>query len=147
MIMDVQNVLRKELLLQQRASERLVAEILAALRETDASSCVLDMAGSRSARVIAKRLWDLLPDEHTSYGFDSPEELMTSGSWCLDGLGDPRITLCLGWDGLSFQSSLHAAWLGWPKFASRSAETFNALVFPDSLEWYIVRAGRRLYPM
>jgi hypothetical protein len=145
--MDAQSSLRKELLLQQRASEQLVAGILAPLREIDPTSCAVDMAESMTARVLARRLWDLLPEEHTSYAFDSPEELTTSGSWCLNGLGNPRITLCLGWNGLGVRSSLQAAWLGWPGFASLNTDTFNSLIVPESLEWYIARAGRRLYPM
>lgn len=145
--MNAQHSLRKEFLLQQREDERLVADVLASLRERDSSSSVVDVAGVMSARKLAQRLWDLLPEEHDSYGFESLDELITKGSWCLNGLGDPQITLCLGWDGFSFRTSLQAAWLGWPKFASLNTATFNSLIFPDSLEWYIVRAGRRLYPM
>ncbi|MFA6956484.1 MAG: hypothetical protein WC538_11495 [Thermoanaerobaculia bacterium] len=145
--MHAQDSLRKELLLQRRASEGLVSAILAALREIDPSSSVVDMAGAMSARVLVKRLWDLLPDEHHAYAFESLDELITQGSWCLNGLGDPRVTLCLGWDGLSVHSSLHAAWTAWPRFASLNTATFNSLIVPESLAWYIARSGQRLYPM
>jgi hypothetical protein len=55
--------------------------------------------------------------------------------------------LHLGWDAPSFSTTLEAAWKGHPNFFELNTDTYNSCVYPGSFEWYVIRAGRNLYPM
>jgi hypothetical protein len=140
--------LRKEFLIERARTEAAVTPALQALLTCDPTTAIASLKHSRtSRRQTVRRLWDALPDESDAYSFKSIDELVASGSWCLAGLGDPTVTLHLGWDELCFLATLQAAWSAWPAFASSSVDAFNCCIYPESLEWYIVRAGTHLYPM
>jgi hypothetical protein len=139
--------LKRELLAGRLRSARLVDAIVEALRAVDAAATEAGLPALLASRELVAHLWEALPEERQAYEFPTPEALVADGAWCLSGLGNPRVTLHLGWGALCFDCSLAAAWEAWPKFCSLSTDTFNAVVYPESLDWALVRSGRRLYPL
>lgn len=145
--MLIQQILRKELLIAQHETAKICLAISSALASLDPDSRISTIQEALTAQRIVKRLWDLLPNEFYSYTYSSPAQIVSQGSWCLRGLGNPLVLFQLGWGALSFRTTLQAAWKAWPNFADLCTETFNTCIVPDSMEWYLIRAGRHLYPM
>jgi hypothetical protein len=139
--------LKKKLLLARRGSSQLIAHILADLRSVDPLAEVAPLAALLASKAVVAELWRLAPDESQAFRFDSPEALATEGRWSIEGFGAPRVTLHLGWDNLCFLCSLEASWSAWPLFCRLTTETFNAAVYPDTLDWVFLRAGSNLYPL
>lgn len=142
-----EHTLRKKMIIAQREVAKTFSIISGALLSIDPNSRPTTTEESKAFQTVAKHLWELLPDENDSYTYDSPADLLSRGSWCLQGLGNPNVVFQLGWSGISFHTSLQAAWTAWPIFASHNTDTFNSCIFPESLAWYLIRAGRHLYPM
>jgi hypothetical protein len=131
----------------RRSSSELVAHILTDLRSVDPLADVAPLATLLASKAVVSDLWQLAPDESQAFRFASPEALANEGRWSIAGLGCPRVTLHLGWDNLCFLCSLEASWSAWPLFCHLTTETFNAAVYPDTLEWVVLRAGSHLYPL
>lgn len=122
--------------------------VLAALRVFDPDVAPLDLTAARVSHTIAASLWQALPDEHEARAFESEELLTANGASVLPHDTAERITLHLGFHHLAVRTTVEAAWHAWPGFCRVDAvETYNTCMYPDSLRWYIVRAGTHLYPM
>ncbi|MGV3657057.1 MAG: hypothetical protein ACO1NX_03850 [Chitinophagaceae bacterium] len=140
--------LKIDFLKQQNHYARSVQHILSALQEVDAQACMHSIEKAVASRSLVKKLWEALPDEKYGYPFVSIEEQTNAGSAYLPtGDFNQKVTLHLGWDVLSFSCSLDAAWHTWKNFDMSDPEFYNCCIYPDSLEWYIIRAGNNLYPM
>jgi len=139
--------LKRQLLASRQRSAGLVGAIVSALREVDPGATEASLPALMASREFIAHLWDALPEERHAYQFPTPEALVAGGAWCLAGLGNPRVTLHLGWGPLCFTCSLEAAWAAWPRFCSLSTDTFNAVAYPDTLDWALVRAGGKLFPL
>jgi hypothetical protein len=139
--------LRRELLLARRRSQALVQAILGPLRELDPQASEASLAATMASKRLVEQIWKALPGEERAHVYGSPEDLVTQGGWCLARLGSPRVTLHLGWQELCFDCSLDAAWRAWPRFCSVATDAYNAVIYPETLSWALVRAGRHLYPL
>lgn len=140
--------LKIELLKDQNEYSRVIQKILSALLQVDAHASLLPVEKATASRILVKKLWDILPGEHESFQFDSVDEQTAKGGKYLPAADfNQNITLHLGWDILSFRCSFEAAWHTWEIFNTLNTDTFNCCIYPESLEWYIVRAGNNLYPM
>ncbi len=131
----------------RRRSNALVAHILAGLRSIDPLAEAAPLATLLASKAMVRELWQLAPDESQAFRFDSPEALTTDGRWSIESFGPSPVTLHLGWDCLCFLCSLEAAWSAWPLFCRATTDTFNAAVYPETLEWVVLRAGSHLYPL
>lgn len=126
----------------------LVKSILLELTKIDNCSSLLPIEKAIASRTLNKALWDSLPDESESFQFDEINEQMVKGKEILPTTDlKQKVTLHLGWDILSFSCSLEAAWFAWTNFHSLNITTFNCCIYPENLDWYIIRAGSNLYPM
>lgn len=121
--------------------------MLTSLRTMDPGATLLPLVDARVSRDVVARLWESLPDESSARVFPTEEGLTTEGAPLLHAPLDTPVVLHLGWDTFCMRTTLEAAWYTWPAFCHSSTEAYNACVYPDSLEWYIVRAGTSLYPM
>ncbi len=135
------------MLTARRRSSDLVGRILTDLRSVDPLAEVAPLATLLASKSVVSDLWKLAPDESQAFRFESPEALTTEGGWSIESFGSPRVTLHLGWDNLCFLCSLDASWSAWPLFCHLTTDTFNAAVYPDTLEWAVLRAGSHLYPL
>lgn len=125
-----------------------IQHILSRLTALDVSASLLPLEQAIASRTLMKKLWELLPDEGASYSFDTIEEQTIRAREYLPATAFTQIvTLHLGWDVLGFRCTLEAAWLAWKDFHTLDTDTFNACVYPDNLDWFIVRAGHNVYPM
>jgi hypothetical protein len=140
-------VLRKASLVTRHAIAAEVTAVLAALREIDAAAALLPLPEAWASRELAERLWNALPDESEGYAFSTVAEMTAAGQAMVAALPDEGVVLHLGWDSFAIRTTLRAAWDAWPRFCDVSIAAHNALVYPDSLRWYVVRAGACLYPM
>lgn len=139
--------LRKATLVTRQAIDAEVGAVLKALHAYDPESALLTLPDAWASRELAGRLWKALPDESDAYAFESVEALTAAGEAVLEAPpGDP-VTLHLGWDTFAVRTTLQAAWHAWPHFHDVSIDAHNVLVYPDSVRWYIARAGTHLYPM
>lgn len=140
--------LKIDLLKDRNDYTRLVQHILAELFKIDRNASLLTTENSIASRTLVKKLWDALPDEHESYQFNGTSEQTAHAAASLP-VADPaqNVTLHLGWDLLCFSCSFKAAWHAWDNFNTINTDTFNSCIYPEDLEWYIVRAGNNLYPM
>lgn len=140
--------LKIDLLKDQNDYSRKIQSILSGLSQVDVKASLLPIEKAIASRILIKKLWDALPDEYDSYQFDDIEEQTTKGKKYLPTVDfNQSVTIHLGWDIMSFACSLDAAWQSWKYFHALSIDTFNCCIYPDNLEWYIVRAGNNLYPM
>jgi hypothetical protein len=139
--------LKKLLLVQRRTYAELVDSVLVALRELDPAASLLEAPEAWARRDLVASLWNALPEEDAAYRFESEEVLTREGAVVLEGGPGESVVLHLGWETFCVRTTLEAAWYGWPRFCRASTEAYNACVYPDSLSWYVVRAGTNLYPM
>ena len=139
--------LRKDYLLARHECDRTLTAVLDALVSLEPSSRTATLSEALASQRVVRLLWDQLPEEHLAHQYPSPFETTSQALWCLSGLGNPNVTLHLGWGGLSFATSLSAAWTAWPTFAALTTDTYNSCIYPPTLQWYLIRAGRHLYPM
>lgn len=140
--------LKINLLKDQNDFSLLVKSILLELNKIDNNSFLLPLEKAIASRALNKTLWDFLPDESESFQFSGIDEQMIKGKEMLPTTDLKQIiTLHLGWDTLSFSCSLEAAWFAWINFKSLNTDTFNCCIYPENLDWYIIRAGSNLYPM
>ncbi len=146
--MDTPRQLRIELLKDENNFERISKSILNEIKQFDEHACLLPVNKAMASRSLIKKLWDFLPGEQDSIVFNDIEEQTLKGLHTLPATDlAQRITLHLGWDCLSFSCTLSAAWNAWDKFCLLSTETYNCCIYPNDLDWFIVRAGINLYPM
>jgi hypothetical protein len=140
--------LKIDLLKDQNDYSRKIQSILSELLQIDAKASLLSIDKAIASRILVKKLWDVLPDEEDSYQFNDIDDQTNKATEYLP-IGDftQNVTLHLGWDVMSFVCSLEAAWFAWKNFNTLSTDTFNCCIYPDNLEWYIIRAGNNLYPM
>lgn len=140
--------LKIDLLKEQTDFARQIQSILSSLAALDAKASLLPMEKAIASRTLVKKLWDLLPEEYESYYLADEENLTDALIKYLPTVSlSQNVTLHLGWDVLSFSCTLEAAWFGWRNYNSISIDTFNSCIYPDSLDWYIIRAGNNFYPM
>jgi|GEM_PF-6798480 len=139
--------LRKEFLLLQRQAKDKTDKILNSLCKVAPESSLLNLGDAVVSRKMIKKLWDCLPEEVDAFTYDSIDELTSAGRDLLPANMDATVVLHCGWDVLSFRTTLRAAWEGYSTFCNIDTETFNICIYPDSLEWYVICAGRHLYPM
>lgn len=140
--------LKMELLKDQNHYTRNIGKILLELSKGDPGAFLLPVEKALASRALVKKLWDLLPGEQYCYTFNSVEEQTRDGGTLLPSLDlTQKVVLHLGWDVLGFSCSLEAAWQTWPNFSHLDTDTFNCCVYPEDLDWYVVRAGASLYPM
>ena len=145
--MRLQQTLRKTLLHARSRHTRLLTAVQQALQHADDRAAPLSLAAALASKELVRHLWDALPAEASAYRYASIEQLTTDGRWCVAHALDERVTLHLGWDVIGFTTSVQAAWEMWPSFATLNTDTYNVCVYPESLGWYIIRAGTRLYPI
>jgi hypothetical protein len=140
--------LKIDLLKDQNDYSRKIQSILSELLQIDVKASLLPIDKAIASRILVKKLWDLLPDQRDSFQFDNADEQTSKGSEYLS-TGDftQNVILHLGWDVLSFSCSMEAAWESWKNFNMLNTDTFNCCIYPENLEWYIIRAGNNLYPM
>jgi hypothetical protein len=140
--------LKIDLLKDQNNCLQLIHKILSKLLQVDAQASLLPVEKATASRILVKKLWEVLPEEHESCQFENVEEQTTKGRGYLPtNEFSQNVTLHLGWDVLSFSCTLEAAWQSWKDFNALNIDTFNCCIYPDSLGWYIIRAGNNLYPM
>ncbi len=138
---------KKDLLSSRHKYTEQVKPVLSTLRQFDPTAALLDLPQAWASRDLVAALWKALPDEYCAYKFESEEALTEHGAAVLNrDLAEP-VTLHLGWETFCVRATLEAAWYAWPKFCHTSLEAYNTCLYPESLRWYIVRAGRNLYPM
>lgn len=140
--------LKIDLLNAQNGYARIVEKAILALTAVDPNAGFAPIEQAIASRALVKKLWELLPDEHEAFRFESDEDLMSCGKAYLPSINYQQpVVLHMGWDILCFSCSLEAAWLAWPAFKSLNQDAFNSCVYPANLEWYVIRAGNNLYPM
>jgi hypothetical protein len=145
--MKRQQLLRKQLINTRHKTATLLADILSALQVVDPAASVLPLDQALASRELVLQLWKLLPEETDAYHFDSPEALTENGKAWIEPRANQRVTLHLGWDVLCFSTTVAAAWETWPRFCQRTTDTYNTCLYPEALDWYLIRAGNFLYPM
>jgi hypothetical protein len=148
-LMVTNRQLKIDLLKEQNQYTRNIEQIVQALSAADPNASILSLEKAVASRSLVKKLWDLLPNEQESHVFITVEDQTNKGRALLPASNfSLPVTLHLGWDILAFSCTLEAAWHTWQKFSTLiGTETFNCCIYPDSLEWYVVRAGGNLYPM
>lgn len=139
--------LKKLSLVRRRAHGSHAGAVLTALHTRDPDAALLALVDAWVSRDIVARLWESLPDESSACVFPTEEALTTEGARLLPAPLDTPVVLHLGWETFCVRTTLDAAWYTWPAFCHSGTEAYNACVYPESLEWYIVRAGTSLYPM
>ena len=146
--METPRKLKINYLKNQNEYSRQTQIILADLRKIDNNAEISPVEQSIAGRELIKQFWDLLPEENQSHCFENVSDQTVNGRILLPATDfTQKINLHLGWDILSFTCSLLAAWQQWEYFSSINTDTYNCCIFPDSLEWYVIRAGNNLYPM
>jgi hypothetical protein len=133
----------------QQKMSNLFTTICHALTVYDSESRPATLEESLVSKHNIKILWDALPNEWLSYTYEAPEDHCAKGFWCLNGLGNPIVTLHLGYETLCFVTTLKAAWAVWHLFdrLDNVHEGGNACIYPSNFDWYLIRAGSSLYPM
>ena len=140
--------LKINLLKDQNDFSLVVKSILFELNKIDNNSFLLPIEKGIASRTLNKILWDLLPDESESIQFTDINEQTNKGLEIFPTTDLKQIvTLHLGWDMLSFSCSLESAWFSWTNFHSLDTNTYNCCIYPENLDWFIIRAGSNLYPM
>lgn len=133
---------------EQHDFSLLVKTILGELQKVDPNSFLLPMEKAIASRTLSKTLWEMLPDEMDSIQFnDIPEQIVKGRAFLPEPHLKQIVTLHLGWDTLSFSCSFEAAWFAWNGFHSLGTDTFNCCIYPENIDWFIIRAGANLYPM
>jgi hypothetical protein len=140
-------LLRKEFLLLQRQLNNKIDKIMNSLRRIDPNSNTLTLGDAIASRQMIKKLWDFLPEEADAFSYESIDRLTSDGRDLLPANIDSSVILHVGWDVLSFKTTLRAAWEGYPTFCELDIETFNICIYPDSFKWYVICAGHHFYPM
>lgn len=142
------NKLKLKLLKDRNKFKRLLSTILGELHSIDLNATQRPAAVSLASRNLVKELWGNLPEEHSALKFNDIREQTEKGKNRLPTRNfDEIITVHFGWDILCFECSLGAAWNSWINFCGNSPETFNCCIYPNDLDWFIIRAGTNLYPM
>ena|SRR2546422_3971016 len=138
---------RKEFLLLTRRMNNKIDKIMNSLCKIDPNSNILTLGEAVASRQMVKKLWDFLPKEADAFSYESIDRLTSNGRDFLPANMDSSVILHIGWDVLSFMTTLRAAWEGYRTFCELDIETFNICIYPDSFKWYVICAGRHLYPM
>ena len=139
--------LRKEFLLLQRRSNKKIDKIMNSVCKISPNSNLLMLGEAFVSRQMIKKLWDYLPEEVDAFSYESIDRLTSVGRDFLPTNMDSTVILHVGWDVLSFRTTLRAAWEGYPTFCNLDIEAFNICIYPDSVKWYVICAGQHLYPM
>ena len=146
--MPTHRQLKLDLLKERADYTRKMQSILSALLAIDQNATVLTIDKAVASRTLVKTLWDLLPVEQESHAYDTIAEQTTQALNYLPTTDlTQNVTLQLGWDLLCFNCTLEAAWHAWQNFNTLDIDTFNCCIYPEHLEWYMVRAGNNFYPM
>lgn len=139
--------IKKEYIINRNKNRKIISSILDALHVFDENAKLLSLEEAINSRDLIKKFWDALPNEYYAFHYESIDEMIRDGEKFLPSDKKIQITLHLGWEVLSFSTTLEAAWKGHPKFFELNTETYNSCIYPGSFEWYVIRAGRHLYPM
>lgn len=146
--MLAKQTLKKAQLLAANQQAQVIGAIRSALSVVDPNAHPLTVEAALVSRTLTKQLWEILPDEHFSYRFGTIDELENSGKRLFKDHFDVPVTLHLGWDTLAFSTTLRAAWETMASYYKiDTIDTYNTCIYPNSLNWYVVRAGTHLYPM
>jgi hypothetical protein len=145
--MKLQQQFRKSLLQHRYAQEQWIGTILSTLQTVDPNAALVPVPLAIASKALIKHLWQVLPAEYNAYRFASVEHLVAEGQWCIAPYGQDRITFHCGWDVVAYTTTTQAAWTTWPLFANLNLDTYNCCIYPESLAWYIIRAGWYLYPV
>jgi hypothetical protein len=138
---------KKEFIIKRNKNRKIISSILDALNVFDKNAKLLSLEEAINSRDLIKKFWDALPGEHNAFHYESVEEMIREGEKFLPSDKKLQITLHLGWDVLSFSTTLEAAWKADSEIFELNTETYNSCIYPGSFEWYVIRAGRYLYPM
>jgi hypothetical protein len=145
--MRANQTFKKLQILTTRNIANLAAPVLTALSTIDPSAHLLSLEKALISRTVSKKLWDSLPPEHLSYQFGSIEALKNSGQEFLGDKYESPIILHCGWDVLAFATTVRAAWETMENYYQLTTESYNICLYPESFDWFVIRAGKNLYPM
>jgi hypothetical protein len=146
--MAINRQLKIDLLKDENEYSRNIQRILSELSQIDAKVSLFSIERAIASRILIKKLWDALPNEQDSYHYNDIDEQTIKAKEYLPTVDlTENVSLHLGWDVLGFTCSMEAAWYTWKNFNTLSTDTFNCCIYPQHLEWYIIRAGNSLYPM
>jgi hypothetical protein len=145
--MRAHQTFKKLQLLAARKEAQIVGSILVALSPLDPLVQPLALEKARVSRTVINTLWDALPPEHLAYQCSSIEALKMRGQQFLSDKLDTPIILHCGWDMVAFATTVRAAWETMETYYHLSTEGYNTCMYPESFNWFVIRAGKNLYPM
>jgi hypothetical protein len=140
--------LKLEFLKDVNNFNNLVSLILNELIIIDKNAKQLPLNLSLASQNLTGKLWKFAPEEYGAYKFRNIKQQTEEGKELLPTKNfNENVTIHFGWNTLSFDTSLNAAWFSWIKFCQSNTDTFNCCLYPKNLDWYVLRAGTNLYPM
>jgi len=142
-------LLKKQYLKTKTKYASLITTILNNLRKIDKEATILSLEDAIASQELIKKLWEFLPDEYEAYKYDGEDEQIAKGVIFLSKKSlSTKVNIHFGWDLLSFNTTLEAAWYAWKYFFYLdSIHTYNNCIYPEKIDWYFIRAGKNLYPM